>query len=53
MREHSIPCHLFIYLFMVCIMTLLVVQTVLHQMAGPQVNSELEGALKEAVMALF
>ena len=42
-----------IYLFMVCIMTLLVVQTVLHQLAGPPVNSELEGVLQEAVMALF
>jgi uncharacterized membrane protein (DUF4010 family) len=34
-------------------MTLLVVKTVLHQMAGRPVNSELEGVLKEAVMALF
>ena len=34
-------------------MTLLVVQTVLHQMAGHPVNSRLEGMLKEAVMALF
>jgi len=42
-----------IYLFMVCIMTLLVVQTVLLQMVGRPVNSELEGVLKEAVMTLF
>lgn len=42
-----------IYLFMVCIMTLLVVRTALHQMAGRPVNSELEGVLKEAVMTLF
>jgi hypothetical protein len=42
-----------IYLFIVCILTLLVVHTVLRQMAGPPVNSEFEGLLKEAVVALF
>jgi len=34
-------------------MTLLVVHTVLHQMAGSLVNSKLVGVLKEAVIALF
>lgn len=32
---------------------MLVVQTVLHQMAGRPVNSELEGVLKKDIMALF